>query len=180
MNNSLYYTGRTFNLSKWRHQMSPIVSNDVIRLRLIWLPRFSFKFPISFLLSAAWKERWVTCDVVVVLEKSPFEVKATATPHRHRPIKFISPHYLLSYCRSFQPLMSSQTSLLMGAWQLSGLDYWSLIYLLPIQHTEDLSTMRAEATEVVTNSGLMYYWVPKTQVGTSKGFLPLVNWKDMG
>ena len=43
----------------------------------------------------------------------------------------------------FQPLMSAQTGFMIGAWQPSGLDYWSLI-----QHTKDLIKMRAEPSLV--------------------------------
>ena len=35
------------------------------------------------------------------------------------------------------------TGFLIGAWQPSELNYWSLALLLPFQHTEDLSTMTA-------------------------------------
>ena len=41
----------------------------------------------------------------------------------------------------FQPLMSVQTGFSIGAWQPSVLNHWSLIRLLPIQHTKDLNAM---------------------------------------
>ena len=50
----------------------------------------------------------------------------------------------------FQPLMSAQARFLIGAWQPSGLDNLSLIQLLPIQHLEDLSTMRSEPAGFTT------------------------------
>ena len=37
----------------------------------------------------------------------------------------------------FQPLMFALTGLVIGAWQPSGFNYLSLIYLLPIQHAKD-------------------------------------------
>ena len=72
----------------------------------------------------------------------------------------------------FQPLISAQTGFSVQAYLPSGLDYWSLNYMLPIQHTEDLSKKRAGPA---WSNNVKWIDALSTQVWKSKGFVPLTR-----
>ena len=76
------------------------------------------------------------------------------------------PFYPLSSYWNFQFHFRADWLPMIGARQLSGLNYWSLL-IAAYPTREDLNTMRAERAGVIANSGIDEY-----QELTSKGFLP--------
>ena len=124
-----------------------------------------------------------SCSLTWPLASTSMSVKArrkiTKSPEGFKPKTWWCDTFLhLSFLPDFlqliiQPIISAQTGFWIGAWQPSGLNYWSLNQLRPIRHNEDAMRAGPARSNEVTLEPLSFpSLLPSFLAITSRQALP--------